>query len=108
MHTTIITLENLDESVKNSDCPKGWHSLLRMTFIALLDLGWNGKVLQVKEKFGELRIYIDSGTDDMYDILDEIERLSLEICEVCGEPGELRTDRSWFKTLCDKHEKDFN
>lgn len=105
MHT-IITLENLDDSIKNSDCPKGWHHLLRIIFLALFDSGWDGKLLQVKEKFGELRIYIDSGTDTMYDILDEAERKSLEICEVCGEAGELRTDRSWFKTLCEKHNKE--
>ena len=25
------------------------------------------------------------------------------ICEVCGNPGRLRTDRYWQRTLCDEH-----
>jgi len=30
------------------------------------------------------------------------EQESLRICEVCGQPGELRED-SWIKTVCDEH-----
>ncbi len=25
-----------------------------------------------------------------------------EVMEVCGEPGRIRDDRSWLRTLCDK------
>lgn len=101
MHT--ITLENLEEYLENPDCDKGWIPLLRSTLSSLLLVGWDGNLLQVKEKFGGLRIYIGSGTDIMFDMLDTAEQESFTICEVCGEPGKLRMDRSWYKTLCDEH-----
>ena len=30
------------------------------------------------------------------------EEKSRAICEDCGEPGVLRTDRFWLRTLCDE------
>lgn len=62
------------------------------------------QITQIKEKFGELRIYIESGTDEMFDLIDLYEQMSLHICEVCGEPGEKRTG-SYLQILCDEHAK---
>jgi len=62
-------------------------------------------VTQVKEKFGSLRIYVDSETHAGWDLLNALENLSLEICEVCGEPGSPRMG-SWTHTLCDEHAKE--
>jgi len=58
-------------------------------------------VFGVKEKYGTLRIDY-YGTDDS-DLEIEIMEKSSKVCEVCGELGETRTDRGWYKTLCDKH-----
>ena len=41
----------------------------------------------------------------MYDLIIIYERLSYEICEVCGEKGE-RRNGGWIKTLCDTHEEE--
>ena len=56
---------------------------------------------QVKEKYGGLRFYVTSATDEIYAIIDKAEQDSYTICEHCGKPGTLRTDR-WHVTLCDE------
>jgi hypothetical protein len=60
------------------------------------------RVVQVKEKFGGLRIYLDNAPYWLYDMTDLVERLSYHICERCGEEGKLRTNRVWLKTLCEE------
>lgn len=55
---------------------------------------------QIKEKFGTLRFYLSHGTDEMFDIANEAEEKSAEVCEHCGEKGELRQG-GWLLTLCD-------
>lgn len=55
---------------------------------------------QVKEKFGTLRFYMSSGTDEIYKHIDEAEKKSGEICEGCGAPG-IRRGGGWIVTLCD-------
>ena len=59
-------------------------------------------VTQVKEKFGGLRFYINSGTAKMFDAIDEAEGRSYETCETCGKPGEIRRS-GWLTVLCDEH-----
>ena len=58
------------------------------------------KAAQVKEKYGGLRFYMTSGSDEIYDLTDKAEALSLKTCEVCGKPGEQRGG-GWIHTLCD-------
>jgi hypothetical protein len=62
------------------------------------------EVLQVKEKFGGLRFYVNCRRNEAIRqrigiAADE----SFRTCEVCGQPGELREER-WIKTLCDEHD----
>jgi len=57
---------------------------------------------QVKEKFGTLRLYLSTGTEEMYDIAAEAEDKSRDTCEECGKPGQLRRG-GWLKTLCNEH-----
>lgn len=75
-------------------------------------LDGNGKTFtidQMKEKFGELRIYygISTATTSEWqrEVVDKIvsnaEDKSLSICEECGNKGKIRKDRHWLKTLCD-------
>ena len=61
------------------------------------------KAVQIKEKFGGLRYYIDGGDETIYGMIRLAESLSFTICEECGESGKLRSG-GWMKTLCDKHE----
>ena len=65
------------------------------------------KAVQVKEKFGGLRFYMEGMNnaifDEVYKVTDEAEEASLKICEKCGKPDECRDDLSWISTLCDEH-----
>jgi hypothetical protein len=81
---------------------EGWFQLIKDLIVDLIELGWNKEVCQVKEKFGGLRFYINDGTDEMYDRIHKAETESCTICEITGKPGTLRTDISWYRTLCDE------
>lgn len=59
-------------------------------------------VSQVKEKYGSLRFYADLTTNEMNILIEEAEKRSKKICEVCGKPGEIRRGH-WVNTLCDEH-----
>jgi len=95
----LFGVENLD----------GWKHLYEPVIWFVETMG--GKMFQVKEKFGELRIYIDQGdmSDAAYSTARSLivgcEVASRYICEVCGKPGTLRTG-DWMKTLCDEHHEE--
>lgn len=87
----------------------GWYNLIREAAEKLEPLiaairkehpdEYFPRASQVKEKFGTLRFYMSSATDEMMKIVDEAERKSEETCETCGEKGELRRG-GWLMTLC--------
>lgn len=81
----------------------GWYPLIKDLITDLIELGWDKKTCQVKEKFGGLRFYINAGSDKIYERITLAESQSYEICEVCGEKGELRKNVGWYTTLCDEH-----
>ena len=56
---------------------------------------------QVKEKFGGLRFYMSSSTDEMEKLISEAEALCDELCEECGKIGEVCSDGGWYRTLCE-------
>ena len=81
----------------------GWLGLIKELIEKLIELGWDKRICQVKEKFGGLRFYINGGSDEIFNRISKAENHSYEICEICGEKGELKTDIGWYTTLCDKH-----
>ena len=58
--------------------------------------------VQVKEKFGGLRFYVQAATDKHYQYISFAESMSYRTCEECGSPGKTYTD-GWHTTLCDIH-----
>jgi hypothetical protein len=60
------------------------------------------EILQVKEKFGGLRIHVNNANDPIRQRIETAIQESLHTCEVCGQPGALR-EGGWIKTLCDEH-----
>jgi len=58
--------------------------------------------VQVKEKFGGLRFYVQAATDKHYQYISFAESMSYRTCEECGAPGKRYTD-GWHQTLCDIH-----
>ena len=57
-------------------------------------------IVNVKEKFGELRCHQVHGTPETSRLILEAAWRSRAICEFCGKPGELRRGLR-AKTLCD-------
>lgn len=86
------------------DVGEGWHPLLMRLHEQLITVRAGYSVDQVKEKYGTLRVYLSGGYSPYLETLVErAERESATICEYCGQPGQIRGDRSWVKTLCEDH-----
>ena len=90
------------------ECDDGWLQMIADLIAELIAAGWNKQICQIKEKFGGLRFYINSASDEVHDIIRKYEGKSYETCEVCGETGKLRLDCGWhggrwYKTMCDSH-----
>lgn len=78
---------------------EGWGNLVRRAYEKLPE-GTN--VLQVKEKFGGLRIYVSSAPREYHNLLEELCDESIRICEVCGKDGHIDTWHGWYRALCDE------
>jgi|AntAceMinimDraft_11_1070367.scaffolds.fasta_scaffold49548_2 hypothetical protein len=59
-------------------------------------------IVQIKEKFGGLRFYVDGGTTEHGNYIQFAEAMSGRTCDVCGGVGKLRTG-GWLRVLCDSH-----
>jgi len=60
------------------------------------------EVLQVKQKFGSLRFYVNHGTDAIRKRIETAQLESLGTCEVCGKPGK-RREGDCIRTVCNEH-----
>lgn len=85
---------------------EGWSELVDELAEKLLLVDSSVKVVQVKEKFGGLRFYLDRYPDEHYEeisaLVSEYENKSYDTCEFCGstEDVETKPTRNWVKTLC--------
>lgn len=61
--------------------------------------------VQVKEKYGTLRFYVNYEDGYIRGLISMAESMSGRTCEVCGNPG-TRRDGGWIQTLCDEHAKE--
>jgi hypothetical protein len=88
------------------ECEDGWFPLIYALFeeIEPLAAGLDSvEIVQVKQKFGGLRVATRGTNDAIYDAILAAEERSLHTCEKCGGPGSLNHDvRGWLKTLCDQ------
>ena len=106
-------------------CGDGWLPLIREAE-AIVDK-WNDEhpdivlnlcgtdekleLVDVKEKWGLLRMYCNFYPDDVFDKMRLLENRSKDICEQCGSTDNVKLQkiRGWYKTLCPKcAEKDRN
>lgn len=63
--------------------------------------------VQVKEKFGGLRFYVNGASAEHDAKIEFAESMSYRTCEVCGRPGKPTRD-GWIRTLCKEHRKQYN
>jgi len=108
-HPVLLTLK---ESYvwKLPEINKGWYKLVDHLLTELEEkdlIKKTSKVIQVKEKFGGLRFYIDDVKLEAHKVIEKYEVKSFSVCEKCGKPGKLRkTKRGWFYTACDECAKE--
>jgi len=57
-------------------------------------------IVQMKEKFAQLRIYCHGGNERILGAIAVTEQLSSGVCEICGSVGHSHTSGRWLKTLC--------
>jgi hypothetical protein len=106
-------LQTPEGSVFGFGCGPGWYDLIDSlcgTIQAYIDHNSKpGKeieqvvAVQVKEKFGTLRFYVDGGDTMTEGMIWFAESFSDKICEECGSRG-TRRKGGWVRTLCDTHE----
>jgi hypothetical protein len=90
------------------ECGDGWYDILDHLCGAIKEHTYDSDevtVDQVKEKFGRLRFYLSREDDVIHGMISMAEYMSSQICETCGERGQLRTG-SWLVTLCDVHHQE--
>lgn len=95
------------------ECKPGWRSILVALLDGLemeieaqpLDRRDTYRVVQIKEKFGRLAVYLASdATQAMWDAIDDAGEQSIKVCEVCGAPGVLAERRFFWSVRCQGHE----
>lgn len=88
------------------ECGKGWNKLIIpiLDYIDLYNSGHDDKIeiLQIKEKFGGLRIYTSFSTPELDQLIDDAEEQSFKTCEYCGSTENISQTTGWIKTLCSK------
>ena len=82
-------------------CGPGWHGILMELIEDLIRLGWDRRVVAIKEKCGSLRFQITQRDDAILDRIDAAFQRSHETCEECGAPGTWLDENGWMSTLCE-------
>ena len=81
----------------------GWFNIIDRMFSAVEVAQPEGvRWIQIKEKYGKLRIYADGCNPDTVAILLAAEAESVTVCDVCGAPGVQRSERR-VATRCEAH-----
>ena len=98
----VRNVEDIDLEMLYFECNEGWNKLIYSALkeISQLDTTNSIRILQIKEKFGTLRIYTNHVTDEIDDVINKYEQLSSVTCEVCGKPGKCGNTGGLIKTLC--------
>lgn len=108
-----VTLQN-NLMIFGFECGEGWHPLiveLLDKIQSIVDKNPDYKdlrVVQIKEKYATLRVYLNYEPDEIWNLIQEYEQKSAETCELCSKKGRERDIGHWYKTLCDKCYKDIN
>lgn len=89
------------------ECHKGWYKLIEPIFNYIEQYNRNRapqdqiQILQVKEKFGQLRFYVNFSTEHLSNMIEDAEKKSYDICEFCGTEDNVgSTMNGWIWTIC--------
>lgn len=82
------------------ECGDGWFGIINDLSKKIVEIAPDVEAVQVKEKFGGLRFYINGGTDEVYALINKAEDLSYKTCEYCGSTENVTQTRGWIVSLC--------
>jgi len=116
-----LCFQDTDKGPKESlmcfgcECGDGWYKIIREACAKAEPLikkwvkdnptsDFKPRLVQVKEKYGTLRMYWSSYPDGLSEIEEEAEKKSIKTCETCGKEGQIRGE-GWLYTACLKHTK---
>lgn len=88
--------------------PDGWELIVEKLIDDLMFVDPTLKIDQVKDKFGELRVYTTNASgarEAVNALITEAENASIKTCMVCGEAGKMREKNGWYFVACDEHAK---
>ncbi len=94
------------------ECGDGWLDLIwtlceNIEKVIELSDPMGFEVIQVKEKFGGLRFYVDGGNNTIFQLINKAEEDSVVTCEECGkQPAKANSEHHWIRTLCEECESD--
>lgn len=78
---------DLDPYPYGFDCGKGWETLVASLCEQLNDLALPRlRITQIKQKFGELRVYVEGGNEEVSRLIQDAEAASRMICEEPPSP----------------------
>lgn len=88
------------------ECGKGWKNLYQPILDKVEEINKDNpdpiEILQVKEKFGRLNIYLSRYENGLLEDIMKASEQSSHVCEECGEPTEPKESIGWVYQLCDK------
>lgn len=110
MNDLQLQIEKLKEKISSNflkaiQVDEGWYQLVIDCDRELSLFDPNYKIIQVKEKFGELRYYVKPSETcyeprRLHDIIAKYEGIAAKTCEATGKPGVLmKSIGGWYKTL---------
>ena len=89
------------------ECGKGWYPLIKPIFDYIEEYNKDKEgedkmeVLQCKEKFAGLRVYMNFYDDKLRKLIDDAEEKSYNTCEICGKPCKTHIEGHWWYAMCD-------
>ena len=98
---------NYDKHYREPQVADGWLPIVEEMLEYLKDFPI--RILQIKEKFGQLRVYYEYDTPVTHEqgilisrILQDAADKAAKTCEICGKPGKLKND-THMRVGCDEH-----
>ncbi len=78
---------------------KGWRGIVERVLAAI---DGQAELIQIKEKFGGLRVYVRKGSGAVDEAIEQAEMDALYTCDVCGEDGRLGFE-GFIAVRCAEH-----
>lgn len=87
------------------NCNEGWFNLLDELIGKIVKAEPKTEAVQIKEKYGILKVYVTKGSQKVENLIDKYEEKSSKVCEDCGKSGKLHDIEGWLYTVCDECKK---